>query len=391
MNDNTLKWVWLTTLKGMTPEKIYLLLEKFGDINEIYDKSADDYRDIEFIRQADIKELCNKNTDIAQKVIKRTEDYGGYVITYDSDMYPESLKRIFPPPYVLYAKGKLRLTDDMFCISIVGTRYITEYGEAVTRKMSFELARAGFCVVSGLAKGIDAVAASSAIRAGGHTIAVLGCGIDVDYPKENRELKRQIEEYGVVISEYPPKTKPFGSNFPQRNRIIAGLGECCLVTQAPKKSGALITAEYANNYSKTIYTVPASIFEEDSAGNNNLIKSGAVCITHTDEIIDIYKNEVEKFKPKETRNQIEIKSASKKGITQIIDKLKPKPSIDDEKYKKLSENEKKIIQLIIENEKISVDEIIRKTNLPPAKIGATLAMMEMTGVVKKLPGNFYIA
>ena len=257
--------------------------------------------------------------------------------------------------------------------------------------MSFELAKEGFCVVSGLAKGVDAVAASAAIRAGGQTIAVLGCGIDVDYPKENSELKRQIEEYGVVISEYPPKTKPFASNFPRRNRIIAGLGECCLVTQAPKKSGALITAEYANDYSKTIYTVPANIFDENSTGNNNLIKNGAICITHTDEIIDIYKNEIERFKPKQARTQIEIKNVSKKGISQIIDKFKPKPSIDDEKYKKLGENEKVIMQLVIESEKISVDEIIRKTNLSPAKIGATLAMMEMTGVVKKLPGNFYIA
>ena len=160
MNDNTLKWVWLTTLKGMTPEKIYSLLEKFGDINEIYAKTADDYRNMKLIRESDIRGLSDKNTDVAEKVIRRTEDYGGYVITYDSDLYPKVLKKIFPPPYVLYEKGSLKLADDMFCISIVGTRYITEYGEAVTRKMSFELARAGFCVVSGLAKGIDLSAES---------------------------------------------------------------------------------------------------------------------------------------------------------------------------------------------------------------------------------------
>ncbi len=390
MNDNILKWVWLTTLKGMTAQKIYWLLEKFGDVEEIYNATSKDFEGIELIGQADIKELCDKNTDVARKVILRTEDCGGYIITYDSDQYPQNLKNIFPPPYVLYAKGNLKLNDDMFCVGIVGTRDVNEYGETVTRKISFELARAGFCVVSGLARGVDAIAASSAIKAGANTIAVVGCGIDYDYPKQNREIRKQIEEYGVVISEYPPRTKPLSMNFPQRNRIIAGLSELVLVTQAPKKSGALITADYANEYSKPVYTVPANIFDEDSAGNNNLIKSGAVCITRPDEIIDIYKNEIKRFKPKETRNQVEIPKVSNKGISGIIDKFKLKASINDEKYKSLGENEKLIMQLIIDSEKISVDEIIRKTNLPPAKIGATLAMMEMTGAVKKLPGNFYI-
>ncbi len=391
MNDNILKWVWLTTLKGMTAEKIYSLLDKLGGIEEIYDAGYDDFCDLELVNQSDVNELCNKDTSIAKRVISRTEECGGYIVTYDSKEYPQCLKKIFPPPYVLYLKGKIKLTDEMFCIGIVGTREIKDYGEVVTRKMSYELARAGFCVVSGLARGVDAVAASSAIRAGGKTIAVLGCGIDYDYPKKNRELRKQIEEYGVVVSEYPPGTKPLSSNFPPRNRIIAGLSECVLVTQAPKKSGALITADYANAYSKPVYSVPASIFDLDSEGNNNLIKNGAACVTHSNEIIEIYKNEIEKFKPKETRNQINVPDTVKKGVSGFIEKIKIKVSINDEKYKELNETEKVLMELILENEKISVDELIRKTELPPAKIGATLAMMEMKGTVKKLPGNFYIA
>lgn len=389
MNDNMLKWVWLTTLKGMTPEKTYSLLDKLGSIEEIYQADYDDFSDIDLINQSDIKELCNKNTSVAQQVISRTEECGGYIVTYDSKQYPQSLKNIFPPPYVLYVKGSLELTEDMFCIGIVGTRELNDYGDTVTRKMSFELARAGFCVVSGLARGVDAVAASSAIRAGGKTIAVLGCGIDRDYPKKNRELRKLIEEYGVVVSEYPPGTKPLSSNFPQRNRIIAGLSECVLVTQAPKKSGALITADYADSYSKTVYCVPAGIFDLDSEGNNNLIKNGAVCVTHSNEIIEIYKSEIEKFKPKELRREIGVPDTVKKGVSRFIEKIKV--SINDEKYKNLNETEKVLMELILENEKISVDELIRKTELPPAKIGATLAMMEMKGTVKKLPGNFYIA
>ena len=144
-------------------------------------------------------------------------------------------------------------------------------------------------------------------------------------------------------------------------------------------------------YSKPVYSVPASAFDLDSEGNNNLIKNGATCVTHANEIIEIYKNEIDKFRPNEMRNQVNVSDRAKKGVSGFIEKIKIKVSINDEKYKNLSEIEKVLMELILENEKMSVDELIRKTELPPAKIGATLAMMEMKGTVKKLPGNFYIA
>ncbi len=403
MNDNTLKWVWLTTLQGMTTEKITSLLNKFDDIDEIYNAGEEEYKDIDLIHQRDIRALCDKNTKSAQKVISNTEKCGAYILTYDSKDYPEKLKYISAPPYVLYVKGTLKLNEKMFCIGVVGTRELNEYGETVTGKMTFELARAGFSVVSGLALGVDAIAASAALRAGGNTIAVLGCGIDLDYPKTNRELRKYIEQYGAVVTEYPPKTQPYPANFPQRNRIIAGLSECTLVTQAPAKSGALITAKYAHEMGREVFSVPGSVFDVNSVGNNNLIKAGATPVTHPYDLIERYKYQVEEFAPKTVRHGIKMFGVKKKVFSKFVniikgkDEKKPekelkkeKPSINDEKYKNLNENEKVIMELIINNEKISVDEIIRKTNLPPAKIGSTLSMMEMIGVVKKLPGNFYV-
>ena len=393
MNENMLKWVWLTTLQGMTAEKITSLLNRFDDIDEIYNEKEDGFKGIELIRQRDIKALSNKDTSYAKKVIEETKKCGAYIITYDSADYPDKLRCLSCPPYVLYAKGTLKLTDRMCTIGVVGTRKLNDYGIEATRKLSFELAREGFTIVSGLATGADAVAAKQSLRAGGSTIAVLGCGIERDYPKENHVLREYIEKFGLVITEYPPGTKPLPANFPLRNRIIAGLSECVLVTQAPERSGALITARYANDMGKEVFCVPAGIFDFDSAGNNKLIKMGATPVTNANDITELYKNDLAEFVTKEIRSELFVSKQKPKGFSVIVDKIKEKvikPSIKDEKYKDLDETQKVLMEIIIENEKISVDELIRKTNIAPAKIGATLSMMEMTGVVKKLPGNFYV-
>ena len=395
MNDNTLKWVWLTTLKGMTPEKISSLLNKFNDIDEIYNAPTEEFKDIELISKRNIEALGNKNTKLAEDVIYKTEKLGAYILTIDSENYPKKLRGLSFPPYVLYVRGKFRLNDEIPAIGVVGTRHTSEYGDEITNKFGFELAGDGFLIVSGLAMGVDALAAKAAIRAGGITVAVLGCGIDVDYPKSNRVIRKYIEEFGAVISEYPPGTSPLPAHFPQRNRIIAGLSDCLLVTQAPEKSGALITARYAYDIGREIFCVPAGIYEYKSAGGNELIRLGASSVTKPQNITELYKNRLKDFKPKIQRKELFNSKPKNKGVSGFVEKVKEtvfkeKPSINDNRYKNLEENEKIIMELIIENEKISVDEIIRKTEMAPAKIGATLSMMEMTGVVKKLPGNFYV-
>ena len=395
MNENILKWVWLTTLKGMTPEKISSLLDKFNDIDEIYNACWDEFEKIDLIRKNDIENLCDKSTDKAKDIIYKTQRIGAYILTVDSDGYPEKLKSLPYPPYVLYVRGKFKLNDEIPAVGVVGTRHTSEYGDEITNKFSFELASEGFLIVSGLAIGVDALAAKAAIRAGGTTVAVLGCGIDVDYPKQNRTLRKYIEEFGAVVTEYPPGTSPLPANFPQRNRIIAGLSDCILVTQAPEKSGALITARYAYDMGREIFSVPASVYEPKSAGGNEIIRLGATPATKSQNITQLYEHRLKGYKPETKRTELFIKQPKNKGVSGFVGKvretiLNKKPSINDDRYKNLEEDEKIIMGLIIEKDKISVDEIIRKTNKAPAKIGATLSMMEMTGVVTKLPGNFYV-
>lgn len=396
MNDNILKWVWLTTLKGMTPEKISSLLDRFNDIDEIYNACEEEFKNIDLIRKKDIENLCNKNTYTAKDIIYKTQRIGAYILTIDSEDYPEKLKSLAYPPYVLYLRGKYKLNDEIPAVGVVGTRHTSDYGDEITNKFSFELAGEGFLIVSGLAIGVDALAAKSAIRAGGTTVAVLGCGIDIDYPKQNRLLRKYIEEFGVVVTEYPPGTSPLPANFPQRNRIIAGLSDCILVTQAPERSGALITARYAYDIGREIFCVPASVYESKSAGGNELIRLGVSPATKPQNITQLYEHRLKENKPQTKRTQLFIKKPKNKGVSGFVEKvketvLKEKLSINDNRYKNLETNEKIIMELIIEKEKISVDEIIRRTEMPPAKIGATLSMMEMTGVVTKLPGNFYVA
>lgn len=391
--DNKEKWVWLTCKRSMSSEKIASLLNKFDDIDEIYNAKEEAYGNIDLIRKSDIDNLCDKDLRYAREIIEKTEKLGAYILDFDDEKYPQSLKNISMPPYVLYVRGSLDLSRNMVGIGIVGTRDMNEYGEEVTRKLGFELARSGFTVVSGLALGVDAVAARAAIAAGGETIAVLGCGIDIDYPKTNRKLREEIEKYGAVVTEYPPGTRPIAPNFPLRNRIIAGLCECVLVTQAPKSSGALITAKYAVDMGKEVFCVPGSIFDLSCAGGNNFIKTGAMSVTSSEDITELYKSRLVSRSPREIRREIENTQPEKKGkIRKKLEEVKKKivkPSVNDVKYNDLDETQRAILSIIIENDRISVDEIIRKTDIAPSKIGAALSLMEMLGAVRKMPGNFY--
>ena len=293
MNDNTLEWIWLTALKGMNPAKITSLLNKFNGVNEIYSADAAEFKNIDLIKANDIKMLENKSLSGAEHILKQLDKIGAYAIDFDSGRYPERLKRLADPPYVLYVRGKLPdFNGKCVSIGVVGTRRYSEYGAQVTKKMCFELARNGFTVISGMARGIDTFASMSALRAGADTAVVLGCGVDVVYPPENVELMNAIIENGAVISEYPPMTQPYGYHFPERNRIIAALSDCLLVTEAPKGSGALITARRAYEMNVNIFAVPGSVFSANSVGTNNMIKAGVKPATSPKDIIDEYSYEI---------------------------------------------------------------------------------------------------
>ncbi len=403
MNSNTLKWIWLTSMSGMNSAKITSLLNVFDGIEEIYCASADDFKNIDLIKESDIKQLVNKSTATAERILKKLEKIGAYVIDYESGEYPNRLKRLADPPYVLYVRGKLPdFNNKCVSIGVVGTRRYSEYGEQVTKKMCFELARSGFIVISGMARGIDTFASISTLRAGSETVVVLGCGVDVVYPPENVELMNEIIRNGAVISEYPPMSQPLGFHFPERNRIIAALSDCLLVTEAPKGSGALITARRAYEMNVNIFAVPGSVFAHNSVGTNNMIKAGIKSATSPKDIIDEYALELSQIAEHKSRAPVIVNEQSinnqKNNKSGKINKTKDydynKEHTIKEKRKTdlshLSEQERLIVKIIEENGKISCDELIRKSDIDTVQVNQILPLMEIMGIIKKLPGNHYI-
>ena len=382
--ENELYWIWLTTKAEVTGFDITALLENFDSVEEIY--RQENFDGISGIKPTAASRLKDKSLKNAEKVYEKVKSIGAKVITFDSKDYPDVLRYIENPPYVLYLRGELPKWDRLLMIGVVGTREATDYGVAVTRRICSSLAENGVTIVSGMARGIDSVAARSALDKGAKTITVLGCGIDMAYPTENRQLMCDIMENGTVISEYPPGSGPLKTHFPERNRIISGLSKGVLVTEAPKKSGALITASYAIENGRDLFAVPGSIFWANSAGANALLSSCAKAVTSAKDILDEYVYEVEHLnleKPKSTILKKVFGGSKPEKVNNEITL-----SIDDKKFQNLSEDEKTVAVLLME-ENMHIDDIKRRSGIEISKLTPILSMLEFGGYIKKLPGNNY--
>lgn len=394
--DKLKYWVWLTSKKFMDAYKISLLLERFDDICDIYE--ADVYEDIEGIGIKEKRELLDKSTDEAERIIEKAEIAGARIVTYDDEGYPPSLKEIQPPPYVLYMKGQELQWEEQLSIGVIGARKCSDYGRVAAQKLCYELAAAGVTIVSGMARGIDSIASISALKAGGKTIAVLGCGIDIVYPPENDRLMKAIEENGVVITEYPPSCPPYGHNFPQRNRIISGLSRGIMVIEAGKRSGTFTTVERAKDYGKDIFAVPGGIFHAESEGTNDLIKKGAILTTSVRDIFEQYPYEASVIE-RAGGTPIYIKmpeyeqKTKEKTVLKTYKPLKniqavPKITVDDDRYKGLNDVERSIIALLIKRS-MHIDELARESGINIAKLNSVLPVLEMMGHISKMSGNNY--
>lgn len=317
--SNALKWIWLSEICGQGSSEVLTLVEKFASIDEIYDADYDKYCALG-VSEHLAEKLSNKDLEGAKKIINYCQSASVGLLTYDGYDYPASLRSLKNPPVVLYYAGVLPNFNRSLCISIVGTRKMSEYGMRAAYKIAYEVASSGAIVVSGMALGIDGIASCAAIAAGGKTVAVLGCGIDVVYPKEHEKLESIIKENGAVITEYPPSTEPRGSNFPMRNRIISGLSQGTVVVDADKGSGALITAKNAILQGKDIYAVPANIDADNSSGTNMLIRDGAQAVMCGNDIIRnymfIYRDrlDVQKMISSEARSEFDGKIVQSMGV-----------------------------------------------------------------------------
>ena len=239
MRDGTLYWIWLAQKLGAGNRYLPYLMERYSDAFEVYRADSEELFDTE-MPEALQEALSDKKLDEALAISDYCTRLRIGILTYKSELYPAGLRRLKDPPTVLYYRGRMPDLSKMVSISVVGTRTMSEYGKSAGYKIAYELASAGVCIVSGMALGVDSVAACAALEACNTTIAVLGSGVDVIYPKEHTTLYKKIIERGAVISEYPPTTRPEGRHFPQRNRIISGLGMGTIVIEGDMRSGALI-------------------------------------------------------------------------------------------------------------------------------------------------------
>ncbi|MFH0906761.1 MAG: DNA-processing protein DprA [bacterium] len=298
------------------------------------------------------------DTDIE---MEKLDKQGIDLITIQDESYPKQLKEIYTPPALLYIRGNL-IPDDKTSIAVVGTRKLSAYGQQITPLITYELAKAGLTIISGLAKGVDTLAHKATLKAKGRTIAVLGSGLDNKsiYPFVNRYLAEEISHSGAVISEFPINTRPLPQHFPQRNRIVSGLSLGVLVIEAPEKSGALITAKDALEQNREVFAVPGSIFSQNSLGTNNLIKMGAKLVNQSNDILQ------------------ELNLSTINNSFQTRKKVTPDNPKESLVLKQLSDNP------------VHIDKIINQTKLSTAQISSVLTLMEMKGKVKNIGGNKYV-
>ena len=288
MSDRLI-WIWLSLACGAGSRVYNRLFASFSTLREIYDAPRERFLLIDGVDDKTASALADKDMTRAREILSLCMRNNWGVLTYGDASYPKRLKSLIDPPVVLYCKGRFVDVNDNVCIAVVGTRRMTEYGERQAYRFSYAMASGGAVIVSGMALGCDAMAANGALDANMPTIAVLGCGIDVVYPKEHRTLEEHICKTGMVITEYPPGSKPEASHFPVRNRIISGLSQGTLVVEAPEMSGSLITARTALLQGRDLFAVPGEVGNENSSGGNALIKEGASAVTSAYDILCEYE------------------------------------------------------------------------------------------------------
>ncbi len=351
-------WIGFNIVRGIGPTRLRALLDYFGDLKSAWYASEMALRSAGLDRRSLESLLAARSSLDLDTVLAQVENEGAHVLTWESAAYPRLLLEINAPPPVLYVKGTFTEAD-AWAVSIVGTRRASVYGREVARRLSGSLARHGITIVSGMARGIDAEAHRAALSSGGRTIAVLGCGVDHVYPPEHRKLAREIEENGALVSDYPLGTKPEGRNFPPRNRIISGLSLGVLVVEAGRRSGALITADYAAEQGRDVFAIPGSILSKGSAGTNTLIQDGAKLVLTPEDIL-------EELNLTMVTEQAEAQQLLPTNETEaaLLDKLSAEP--------------------------VHVDELQRQMAMPISQVTSTLAMMELKGLVRQVGGMKYI-
>lgn len=408
-----LHWIWLATRPNLHEREQQILLQHFRDPEDIFYGDSKAFAGIEGLSEAGLEALQDKDLKQAHAILRDCDAQHIHICTFHDGAYPGRLKNIADPPVVLYYKGRMPQLDDCPVITVVGTRNASGYGMNTAARLGGQIARCGGTVVSGMASGIDAAAIGGALSAGGSVVGVLGNGVDVVYPKSCRALYSDTERFGCLMSEFPPGTPPLKWNFPKRNRIMSGLANGVLVVEAPNRSGALITARQAAEQGRDVFVVPGNIDVPTCAGSNALLRDGAIAVAKGWDIISeyesLYPERVRRYdRPvqaagfvgdMEPEGNMPVKVAQEPislAKKRRSDKKKEKITIDNaenqpysdihDTFPNLSDTEQKIVRELAGGEML-VDDIIAKTGLPTGTVLSTLTILEIRGIVRRMPGK----
>ena len=399
-------WIWLSSRKELKERESVAVLRSFGDPESVYRATQQDYVGIPGITAKAITALMDKSLEESQKILRICAEKEIRVLTWQDAAYPSRLKGIIDPPLVLYYKGLLPNMEGKPLIGAVGTRSYSDYGMHMARQLGYQLSRGGILVVSGMADGIDAGVIGGALAAGGTTVGILGCGVDVVYPTSNHELYEGVLRNGCLISEFPPGTRPYKWNFPKRNRLISGISNGVLVVEAPERSGALITARMAAEQGRDLFAVPGNADSPSCQGSNRLLRDGAFLVHNGEDILEYYRYQYPQL------HTASMDADAEKALEKMSVNTPPRKPRVVKKVTKTAQQEKKVIdnpakQLYIDVDKIQpalteqekaiatqltqgpllTDEAVQRAGLSAAKAMSLLTMLEIKGVIRRLPGN----
>lgn len=388
--SETIYWIWIQQALKYAGRKAKMISEVYDDIEKFYIGGEREWRLSGIFNSREIEILTNTPLEKAREILLKCHELQCDAIGLDDHRFPYLLKQIDNPPAAIYVKGDIECLNSVLSIAVVGTRKASDYGAAMAEEISSELSKSGAVIVSGGAMGIDSISHESALRAGGKTVCVLGCGINYPYLSGKEYLKRKIANSGAIISEYPPDTPAYRANFPIRNRIISGLSLGTIVVEAGEKSGSLITANLANEQNRDVYIVPPLAENLFASGSTLLIRDGAQVISSAREVLDEYKfrkspkNSFAFRSQKVSKKSFEFKNPEQIPALKIYSE--PKAAAKD--LAKLSKSQKEIYDLI-SGEKIHIDKLAEKSGEPVYKLLSILTELELFGLIKSLPGKYY--
>ena len=352
-------WIGLQLVQGIGPVRLRGLIDHFGDVETAWHASAVSLRSAGLNRAVVERLLYQRSRLDLQAELDRLDQYGIRVLTWDDPDYPKLLREIDQPPPVLYMRGSL-LPQDEFAVALVGTRNASTYGKQIAEQLAGGLAENGVTIVSGLALGIDGIAHRAALAVGGRTLAVLASGLDDVYPARHRQLAREIEASGALLSDYAVGVKPEARNFPPRNRIISGLSLGTVVVEAGQRSGALITLRFALEQGRDTFAVPGNVLNRTSSGTNDAIQRGeAKLVTRVQDIL-------------EELNLAMI--VEQREVAEIV----PENATEAALLAQLS------------REPIHIDALVRQSQLSTSEVSSTLVMMELKGLIRRVDQMSYI-